>query len=144
MFMYIMSPALDLLGCLSPTWSLSMNIHRSTSFSFDSRTSGGILPLHPHKNMSNYICESYDDQYWDRKGQMLAWSYAWDSDNPWSVVLPLNVSVLAMLNMMIKTHWYWYQCTLSQSSTSLLLLRTYNKMPNMVPMPRIHPIQNTS
>ena len=76
---------------------------------------------------------------------MLISSYAWASGNPWYVMLPLDAPVLRSLSVMIiGIPWYLFQFILSQLCISLLLSRTDNKMPYLVPILMTHPIQGNS
>ena len=76
--------------------------------------------------------QNYYDQDQDRKGDMLLWSYAWASSNPWYATLPPDTLISASLSVMIiGIPQYQYQFILSKSSISLLLSRTGNKMPNI-------------
>ena len=101
----------------------------------------GKVSLNSNKNLFNYIPKNNYDQYWERMGQRLDRSYASASDNPQDVVMPLYVAVWALLNMRIVwIPWYFYQCTLFQSSNSSLLLKTGTKMPHLVPKLGTHPI----
>ena len=74
--------------------------------------------------------------------ETVSWSYAWASGDPWYVMLPSKSPVFALLSVMIiRRPWCKYWFALSQSSISLLLSKTDEKMPHLVPILGTHPVR---